>query len=147
MAGVSVSLLVVFLVSGCQSKATASAALSNTIADRLEFDAGVIFADESNYLCIPFERLKLVPSTQIVSIETSCECVRGSVVSYVTPNQTTAYAVRLDFVPEPHSNQSEFVSMLLSVRVTLEIESIGGKKEFTVELNHSTRHAESVVRQ
>ena len=139
MALVSLIAALGFLGSGCRVSTTTAGATSNAQADRMEFDAGVIFAGESNYLCIPFERLGLAFSTQITSIETSCECVQGSVVSYLTPNKATAQAIRLDFAPEPLLEDSEFVPMLLSVQVALEIEGVKSKREFSVNLRRSVR--------
>ena len=134
-----------FLASGCHSSATAERATSIALGDRVEIDAGVIFAGESNYLCIPFKRLGLASSAQITSIETSCECVAGSVVSFQTPTKTVARAVRLDFAPEPLSANSDFVPMLLSVQVALEIADVRSKREFSVNLTHAVQFAEEVL--
>lgn len=108
-----------------------------TSDNRLEFDAGIIFDDESTYLCISFERLGIAPSSQIVSIETSCECMQGSVVSYLAPNQEEAYAVRLDFIAEPRSVNSSVTAALLSVQVRLDIEGDLSGREFWINLVHS----------
>ncbi len=122
---------------GCQRHTSAATAGSGKSSGRLAFDAGVILAGESSYLCIPFERLALTSTARIASVETSCECVRGSVVSYLAANQSTAQAVRLDFVPEIRSANSKFVPMPLSVQITLEIEGDQNKRDFWIELIHS----------
>lgn len=110
-------------------------------AEPLEFDAGILFADESNYLCIPFDRLGLTDSTQVASIATSCECVRGSVVSFLTPDEMVARAVRLDFAPEAQSLNSPFIPVALSVEVMIKIAGIEKQRVFWIDLVHTTLHS------
>ncbi len=140
VASVSLGLLVGFLASECQENATANSVTASAAYDHQSFDAGVIFASESSYLCIPFERLGLNSSDQVAAIKTSCECVRGSAVSYLAPNKTVARALRFKFVPESRSDKSLSVVASLSVRVTIEMKGIGNHREFSINLIHSALH-------
>lgn len=64
------------------------------------FDAGVVFADEASYVCISLDKLGLDDDEEIVSIESSCICVRPSVVCYLKRKSEVRHALRLDFVKE-----------------------------------------------
>ena len=84
-AGISIA-----LQSGCGRFAGAS---SKTLADLstreqsresapVIIDAGIVFADEANYLCLPFSRLGIEDSDEVLSVRSSCECSRPYIVSY-----------------------------------------------------------------
>lgn len=139
MAGASVSLLLAGVLAGCQGTLTAEASGSPSQVGPLKIDAGVIFAGESSYLCIPFERLGLSPSAEVASVKTSCECVKGSVVSYQTPSRSEAQAIRLDFVPEVDDTHREFTPMLLSVQIELAMVGVESNLGFAVDLVHSAK--------
>lgn len=143
MAGLGLGLWAIFFACGCRNDNTDEVKTESQLS-QLKFDAGVVFVDETNYVCIPFERLGLAPSCTVTSIKTSCQCVQGCVVSYVVPNKSIAHALKLDFVMEPTSIQTGFVPMRLTVQVTVGINGEQSSLEFEVAFVHTSsvpRHA------
>jgi hypothetical protein len=69
-------------------------------------DAGVVFSDRESYLCVPLEKAGLPASVEVVSVTSSCECVRAQVVPYLSSGSTEANGLLLEFVPEPSSATS-----------------------------------------
>lgn len=64
------------------------------------FDAGILFANESSYVCIPLEKLGIDIAKEIFSVKSSCQCVRPSVVRYRQRESVGGIALQLDFVEE-----------------------------------------------
>ena len=87
---------------GFSADATHDSASSLTESRKLAtvFDAGVLFANEASYLYIPLQKLGIDPAQEIVSIKSSCECVRPSVVRFLQRRSQEEVALRLDFVED-----------------------------------------------
>jgi hypothetical protein len=73
------------------------AATSRTI------DAGIVLADRAGYFCLPLEQIGLPPDAEIVSLQSSCECVRPRLVQYVADRQRIGQAILLEYIPEVSS--------------------------------------------
>ena len=82
-------------------------------------DAGVVFADEASYLCVPLSRLGIADSNEVLSVFTSCECTRASIVHIDVSSTKTVQLLRIDFLPEPATAGSQRATSNLSVEVTL----------------------------
>jgi hypothetical protein len=83
-------------------------------------DAGIIFADRSNYLCVPIERLGVHPSAEIVSVSTSCECVQAKMVSYSIDSVKQLRAILFEFNSDSPVNEAKNQSTNhLRIEVTL----------------------------
>lgn len=94
----------------------------------------MIFVDNPSYICFPIERLGLSSDTLISSIATSCECVRGRLVSYKGPEDTEKLAIMLEFRNEGGPGiQSALHPVELGVDVTIVVTG-GSKHEFTIKL-------------
>lgn len=71
--------------------------------DRYSMDAGVVFIREASYRCIPLAEFGIETADQVESVDSSCECVRPRLVSYLDDTQVSRDAVRLDFRCYPAS--------------------------------------------
>jgi hypothetical protein len=98
-------------------------------------DIGVILPGRPNYLCWPIERLGLEPNTDILRVESSCQCVQPSVVRYSTGAETIANAIMLELVSEDpeQSAVNESPPLDLGVAITLST-SDGLTHQFTLNL-------------
>ena len=85
----------------------------------LQIDAGVIFGDQSNYLCVPFSRFGLSNDAKIEKIHSSCECLKPSVVRYSTSSASTTTAVMIRFVHDSGPEVGMRVPTELGVAVSL----------------------------
>jgi len=84
-------------------------------------DAGIVFADEASYLCVPLSRLGIADADEVLSVDTSCDCSRPSIVHFDESPSKTARALRIDFIPEPVTARSKHATSNLSVVVTLRL--------------------------
>jgi len=105
------------------SNATPSVEKADINVAPLEIDAGVIFSDRSNYLCIPLDRFGLASADNIETIVSSCECVKPGLVRYSDSSTTAAVGVLFEFVSEEASSDSTPQLMQLGVVVTLTMKS------------------------
>ena len=64
----------------------------------LIIDVGIVFAAEPNYFCIPLQRLGVSNPGDVISVKSSCDCIRASIVSYKRTSNETKSALRVDFV-------------------------------------------------
>ncbi|MCA9172319.1 MAG: hypothetical protein KDB23_31860, partial [Planctomycetales bacterium] len=92
-----------------------------------EVDAGVVFAGCPCYFCLPLSRLGLTSSDEIESINSSCECIKPSLVRYAATPTAIVDGLRLEFVAEDLSEDPTLEPMHLAVVVTLKL--IGGKSK------------------
>jgi hypothetical protein len=113
------------------------AATSRTI------DAGIVLADRAGYFCLPLEQIGLPPDAEIVSLQSSCECVRPRLVQYVQDRQRIGQAILLEYVPEVSAADTslldsprEFEAVHLSVIVEVVL-SDGVKHDFVLNLLHT----------
>ena len=138
-------------VAGCEGAISVGTA-EQIIAEPLSnapaaVDAGVVFADRENYLCLSFEKLGLVDGDSVSTITSSCECIEPSVVSYRSTRGQTAYAVLLRFVKEESKNArqkelepSDFAVVTpVNLGVLIDVKlADGSDKQFTVNLLHTS---------
>jgi hypothetical protein len=98
----------------------------------VEIDAGIIFADEANYLCIPLSRIGIADSEEVNSVKSSCECSVPSIVQYYESGGRAARSLRMDFTPDPHAGApalSNPVPSNIAVAVTIHLR--GGRTSYT----------------
>ena len=123
--------------SGCELS-NAIPPVGKTAVDtaHVEIDAGVIFSDRPNYLCIPLSRFGLSSSEDIESIVSSCECVKPSLVRYSDSSTTTADGVLFKFIPDEASPDTAAEPMRLGVVTTFTM--VGGEtRTVTVNFLHT----------
>lgn len=129
---------------GCNSPAALSVDASVSTASQFsqsrrtakKFDAGVVFANEASYLCIPLEKLGIDSAQEILSIKSSCECVRPSAVRYVRQISQDGVALRLDFVKDSQTqDNSDPVSLAVSIKLQL---ASGIEHSVTIQFLHTT---------
>lgn len=108
-------------------------------------DAGVVFADQANYLCIPLSRLGISTDDEVLEVRSSCECTQPSIVKYHDTTTKAGHALRIDFKPEPVIAASQASPANLAVEVTLELAS-GPSTTATIRFLH-TSAVEVVVAQ
>lgn len=121
-------LLFTLLSGGCinsfdVSSSVPSNNLANVSIGARKFDAGVVFANESCHLCLPFERIGLDPTSRVLSIRTSCECVSVSQTAFVGIDRRSKKGIRLDWSKESIDDFSSYRPVSLEVIVDLELES------------------------
>ena len=102
------------------------------LATPIAIDAGVVFADQSSYMCWPLARFGIATDDRVVSVNTSCECTQASIVDYQLSTNECAQALRVEFVAEP-VNAAGSPPAHLAVEVTMLLAS-GQSKSLTVEL-------------
>lgn len=138
-------------LAGCEGALSAGTA-EQKIAEPLSnapvaVDAGIVFSDRENYLCLPFDQLGLAADDVVSSVSSSLECVQPSVVSYRSPQEQSAYAVLLRFVKEDSKNspQTELetsgfaVATPVNLGVLIDVKlADGSEKQFSVNLLHTS---------
>ena len=148
---VAVVVGLIFAANGCSGPVGLSAdanhipvsSLSDSRKASTVFDAGVLFANEASYLCIPLEKLGIDPSQEIVSLKSSCECVRPSVIRYFKRQSQEGVALRLDF-GDDSNGKDETSPTPLSVEIQFEF-AVGAKQSVTIQLLHTTQIGKSIV--
>ena len=118
---------------GFRAKVESSSNSANSIvstntskaAGPLLIDAGVVFADESSYHCVPLSRLGVTDFEEVVSLDSSCECTQFSIVRFDETAGGAARGLRISFIPgatntkQVPTNLAVRVNMLLSTRRTV----------------------------
>ena len=102
------------------------------------FDAGVLFANEASYLCIPLEKLRINPAQEILSVKSSCECVRPSVVRFLQRRSQEGVALRLDFVEDTKGQEDETSPSSLAGEIKFEFAS-GTEQSVTIQFLHTRK--------
>jgi hypothetical protein len=109
-------------------------------------DAGIVLADRARCFCLPLEQVGLPPDAEIVSLESSCECVQPRMVQYVADGQRIGQAVLLEYVPEKpligvavEDRMIDLQPMHLGIIVGIRLAD-GKKHDFTVNLLHTVLH-------
>ena len=125
---------------GFSADATIPAAspLSYVGSSSNRYDAGVLFANEESYLCLPLEKLGIDPAQEIVSVKSSCECVRPSVVRYLQRRSQEGVALRLDFVEDTQGHADETSPSSLAVEIKFQFAS-GTEHSVTIQFLHTTQ--------
>ncbi len=130
-------------------QAASSSSGSSLSAGSPVIDAGIIFAGQTNYRCLPLAELGLdgvSSASDIAEITTSCQCVTANLVGYHDSPSQIAEALRLDFAPSK-SSAGQHVPAHLAVEVTLQLKS-GSTRALTVNVleTQSTAVAPMTVR-
>ncbi len=105
-------------LAGLQSGAASG---NSELVHTREIDAGIIFAGQASYLCLPLTELGLDgvrSASDIATVTTSCECVQASLLSYHHSSSRVEEALRLDFTPDEPTDGAHRPSHL-AVEVTL----------------------------
>jgi hypothetical protein len=106
-------------------------------------DAGIVLADRAGYFCLPLEQVSLPPDAEIVSLQSSCDCVRPHIVQYLADSQRVGQAILLEYIPEVSSagvDREDGASEIqpANLGVVVEVGLAGGEKQcFTANLLHT----------
>ena len=85
---------------------------------------------------MPLSRIGLSSSAEIETLDSSCECVKPTLVRYSVTSTTVADGLLLEFVAEDHSSDSTPQPVHLAVDVKLML--VGGKsRAVTVHFLHA----------
>jgi len=130
---------------GCDRQTLAVSTVADTPVkppEEVLIDAGIIFADRASYLCLPFEKVGLPTDASVVSIESSCDCVSPSLVTYANSESSQASGILLRYVNEStfHGDDPKSLPALppVNLRVVFVLTLAGGRSyEFTVSLMHT----------
>jgi len=132
--GFLISLVGCFQISNGENSPSTNDVVKLSSASR-EFDAGLVFLDRSNYLCVPLSRFQISGDQNPTVVSTSCNCVNASVVSYQLDTTAVGRAVLLEFEPTFELASLENPSSL-SVTVKLAL-STGEARVLTVNFLHT----------
>ncbi len=121
----------------------AASQLSHVGSSSNRYDAGVLFANEASYVCLPLEKFGIDPAQEIVSVKSSCECVRPSVVRYLQLQSQEGFALRLDFIGDS-KGQDEMSPISLAVEIQFEFAD-GAKQSASIQFLHTTQKGKSFV--
>jgi hypothetical protein len=115
---------------------TARTSYVETKRKREVLDAGIVFNHLPNYVCIPFQNLKITDGDEVVALSSTCHCVRPSIVMYGSVKEGNLLALKLDFVNDKQDDPGSD-SARLSVVVQLTY-SNGTESQIVVDLRSST---------
>ena len=108
-----------------------------------DIDAGVIFADQLSYFCIPLARYQVGSANNVESIRTSYKCVLASLVKYEIGDGETVDCIRFDFVPEHRSDRlSSPVQLAVNVAITL---FSGESQQFSIKFVHAMMLPDTII--
>jgi len=132
--------MLLFSCTGCGlAETTASDSQIQQLSDRCEIDAGVVFCGRAASYCMPLSRIGLSSSGEIATLDSSCECVKPTLVRYSVTSTTVAEGLLLEFVAEEQSSDSTPQPVHLAVEVKLKL--VGGKsRTVTVNFLHALLH-------
>lgn len=104
-------------------------------------DAGVVLADRPFYLCIPLTKVGLRSDEEIISLHSSCDCVRVQIVKFCeSGRQATSFAFLLESVSDADvgspGSEPDFSPTHLRIEVGVEL-SDGRTHRFFVEFVES----------
>lgn len=132
-----VALVVCWQLTGCGgNRETQSAKPTFGSSPRPDstIEAGVVFLSTENYLCYPLSRFGIQQPADIVSIDTSCECLVADVVQFASVSDNSDNGLMLKFLAD--SSESEPRTYSLAARVTLHLRD-QTQKEITVRFLHT----------
>ena len=109
-------------------------------------NAGIVFLDESSYLCMPTSHFGIEESDDILSVQTSCDCTVASIVLYKESKTKISRSLRIDFKPESSPATSNVSPVNLEIKITLK-HSEASTTEVAINLLHTTRVHYTVDRQ
>jgi hypothetical protein len=143
--GLKLCLLFTLFSSGCITSIDTSSSVpskdqTNSATGARKFDAGVVFANESSHLCLPFEIIGLDPTARVLSIRTSCECVTASQTAFVGIDKRPKRGIRLSWSKESINDFSSYGPVSLDVIVDIELATPlgdGKSHSFSVSFVHT----------
>jgi len=128
---------VVFLCAGSGlPETTASDNQAQQEINGCEIDAGVVLSGQITSYCLPLSRIGIASSREIESLDSSCECVKPTLVRYSDTRATVADGLLLEFVAEDNASESEPGPMPLAVDVKLMLYS-NESRTFTLNFLHA----------
>lgn len=147
---ISAVVLVTLGLAGCEVQprpplvraAAAGETAGRPTAELRALQAGIVLADRPGYACFSLSDIGLAEGAGVESMQSSCVCVKPSLVRYLAADQQSRTGVLLEFVPEPVDQTAalgvhpETRAALLAVRVDLQLAD-GRTHRFTVNLLHT----------
>lgn len=112
-------------------------ALRDTVAVSSSIDAGIVFANQSSYICVPLAQIGVMHSDDVISVKSSCECVQPLIVEYLEAPAKVGRALRVDFIPELSHSIAPTAPAKLAVEIILELDG-GSKKTASIKFLHTT---------
>jgi hypothetical protein len=143
------SVLPLMLVTGCIDPDSSTSRFSDpgreVSSHSITAYAGIVLADRDGYLCLPFSQVGLsAEADEVVSLTSSCDCVRPKVISYLTPNGDSAKGIFLEYIREQY-NKNEVAKVGLAGSRAIDLSVVigaslksGSAIEFRVNLLHTT---------
>ena len=131
--------LIAIALAGCDMQGVSNSrpeAVAELVSRRTTFDAGIVLSERLGYLCLPLELVGLTSTDQVISITSSCECIRPRVVRYATSANSEASGILLEYVAEHGTSALEPQPVNLGVILEFKL-SGGGIHKFTVDLLHT----------
>ena len=101
---------------------TESGFANRNLFDELHFDA---FHCWGGFQCICFvlSRLGITDTVEVMSLQSSCECIRPTIVHFYDAQGKTTRALRIDFPPESAHPSLDKSPCNLTVNVTVQLNS------------------------
>ncbi len=96
-----------------------------SVQDR--WNAGIVLAGRTGYLCVSLQDVGLHQGDEIESVTTSCECLSPAVVKYRTPASQTATAILLEYVDDSSHSSGVRKSVALDLAVVVTISLVDGR--------------------
>jgi hypothetical protein len=118
------------------------AAAAEESGEAKSIQAGIVLADRPGYTCFSLSDIGLPEGAQVENLQSSCECVKPSLIQYLAADQQSRTGMLLEFVPEAPDPavgpgvDAEVRAARLAVNVDLELAE-GQTHRFTVHLLHS----------
>ena len=130
---------------GCDASRRAEA-VGPPIEKPANIDLGIVFSSKSNYACIPLERFGLERPDDVLSVTSTCDCIRPQLVEYVSTEKSNAWAVLLEYKREESSkNSSDSDRGPAKLGVVIELKLSGGQSHsLTLRLLLTSLAKESV---
>ena len=123
--------------SGCEvSTAKPSVAKTDLDPAHVQIDAGVVFSDRASYLCFPLSRFGISRAENIEAVDSSCDCLKPSIVRYPNTSATVADGLLFEFPIDYHTPNEASQPMHLGVEVNLRLVT-GNTLTVTVNFLHA----------
>jgi hypothetical protein len=137
----NVCLLIALLTSGCSRSTTEASCGSADLPHTGVVNAGIVFANETNYRCMSLEELGLPPNAQVMAIRTSCNCIKVTEVAFLGTAGLVRKGIRLLWPEEVLKDPASFRPADLGVSVEIEFratpESDAQIHSFTLSFLHT----------
>jgi hypothetical protein len=94
----------------------------------------MFFIDEPSYLCIPFERLGISEDRVVVSMTSSCDCVRPSLVQYRAGDKQSKSAIQISVIADSIHERVDTTQVSLGVPIGIRFDD-GSDQEIVVRFH------------